>query len=210
MLSGFLLQFCIRFESPQHPRIWVMAWSLCRNIVIELHLWFTCLMKVMLMMVITYIKCWLITYMLSISCKHMILITLNMAKTWLKRLKLVVVGLRVFTTWSHGMSRSWPLGHVGLVLLNVVAQALLYNYCVHVLLSCLLAMPLTNISGKSRLLVLNFLLKRIIGVELSKKVFTSRAGWILLMSSYMLPQMFLLLKHLFLQCLVNLKQVVIT
>jgi ABC-type tungstate transport system substrate-binding protein len=42
-------------------------------------------------------------------------------------IKVVVVGLRVFTTCSLGISRSGPLGHVGSVLLSVVAQALLCN-----------------------------------------------------------------------------------
>jgi hypothetical protein len=44
------------FESPWHPRIWVMACSPSPNIVIELHLWFIWLMRWMLLMIITYIK----------------------------------------------------------------------------------------------------------------------------------------------------------
>jgi hypothetical protein len=110
------------------------------------------------------------------------------------------------------MSRSWPLGHVGSVLMSVVAQALLYNYCVQVLLLSLLVMLLMAISGKSRLCMLDSVLDSIAGVELLMKVFTLRARWILLTSRYMLalnvtvPQMFYPLKYLLLQCLVNLKQ----
>jgi hypothetical protein len=61
-------------------------------------------------------------------------------------------------------------------LLSVVAQDLIYYYCVQVLLSPLPAMPLMAIiSGKSRLLVMDSILNPVAGVELPKKVFTSRA-----------------------------------
>jgi hypothetical protein len=72
------------------------------------------------------------TCMLRIGCKPTILNTLNMAKTWLKWLKQVVVDLRVFTTWNFGMSRTEPLGQVGSALLSIVGDALLYNCCVNV------------------------------------------------------------------------------
>jgi hypothetical protein len=42
----------------------------------------------------------------------------------------------------------WPLGHDGSVLLSVVAQALLYNFCVQVPpLLFFPAMPMTVVSG---------------------------------------------------------------
>jgi hypothetical protein len=55
------------------------------------------------------------------------------------------------------MSRSLTVGHDGSVLLSVVAQALLCNFCVHVppLLS-FSTKPLTAISGKSSLLSVGF------------------------------------------------------
>jgi hypothetical protein len=58
---GMTLQGCIWFESPWRSRLWVMAWSMCRNVVIKLHWWFICTLRLMLMIRITYIKCWLIT-----------------------------------------------------------------------------------------------------------------------------------------------------
>jgi hypothetical protein len=51
----------------------------------------------------------------------------------------------------------WPLGHDGSVLLSVVAQALLYNFCVQ--FPPLLSFPpksLMAVSGKSRLLSAGF------------------------------------------------------
>jgi hypothetical protein len=51
----------------------------------------------------------------------------------------------------------WSFGHDGLVLLNVVAQALLCNFlCADSSSSLLLAKSLTTISGNSRLLCAGF------------------------------------------------------
>jgi hypothetical protein len=51
----------------------------------------------------------------------------------------------------------WPLSHNGSVLLNVVSQALLYNFlCVGSSSSLLPAKPLTAVSGKSSLLCAGF------------------------------------------------------
>jgi hypothetical protein len=104
-------------DLPPHP-----------NVLIKLYLWFTCLMKLMFMMINTYIKYWLVTLeILSIGCKPMILITLTWLKLDQKCLKLVVVGLWIIYHLEPCMSRSWPLGHIGSVLLSVVTQAFLCN-----------------------------------------------------------------------------------
>jgi hypothetical protein len=98
----------------------------------------------------------------------------------------------------------WALGHDGPVLLSVIAQALLFNYCVHVSLSpSLPVMPLMAVSGKSRLLSARFCTEAIIGVELPKEVFTSRGRWIFLIVEWNAStNMFYLLKHLLLLILV--------
>jgi hypothetical protein len=61
-------------------------------------------------------------------------------------------------------------------LLSVVAQALLSNFCVQV--PPLLSFPaklLTAVTRKSRLQALDSVLEPVVGVELPKEVFTSRA-----------------------------------
>jgi hypothetical protein len=51
-----------------------------------------------------------------------------------------------------------------------------FNYCVQVSLSAsLLTLPLTAVSGKSRLLSTGFRTKAVAGVELLKEAFASRA-----------------------------------
>jgi hypothetical protein len=57
MLSGlYPCKVDYWFECPRHPRTWVMACSLCSNVVIELYLWFIRLMRWILLMILAYIK----------------------------------------------------------------------------------------------------------------------------------------------------------
>jgi hypothetical protein len=104
------------------------------------------------------------------------------------------------------MSRSWPYGHIGPILLSVVAQALLCN-----LLCAGFFFPLFRrcrwwLAVESPgFWELDSMLRPIAGVELLKKVFTSRARWILLTSSSMLPPNVLSFEALLLLNLVILK-----
>jgi hypothetical protein len=117
------------------------------------------------------------TCILSIGCKPMMLSTLIWLKLDIMWLKLVVVGLWVFTSWSLCMSRSLTAWSCRVSLAERSRSSFTFNYCVQVPLPLYLpAMPLTTVNGKSRLWVL----EPVTGVQLSKKVFTSRARWILL------------------------------
>jgi hypothetical protein len=94
------------------------------------------------------------TFMLRIGCQPMILITFNLAKTWLNMIK-----VNCYRLLNHlplevlECLEVSPLGHVGSVLLSVVAQALLCDFlCAGFLLLPLPTMPLMASSGKYRLL----------------------------------------------------------
>jgi hypothetical protein len=68
------------------------------------------------------------------------------------------------------------LGHDRSVLLSVVAQALLCNFCMHVPpLLFFPSMPMTVVSGSPGFYVLDSILEPVVGVELPKEVFISRA-----------------------------------
>jgi hypothetical protein len=132
------------------------------------------------------------TCMLSIGCTPMIIITLNMAKTWLKvfnasccRLKslyhLKHLYVQKSTAWSCWVS----LAEWSLVMSSQSCWAYSLKLCFitvvcKFLFSSLPVLPLMGIIGKSKLWVLDFVLDPVVGVELLKEVFTSRARWIFL------------------------------
>jgi hypothetical protein len=144
-------------------------------------------------------------------------------------LRLFVVGLWVFTTWSLCMSRSLSLW-VFTTWSLCMSRSLTAWSCWASLVECsrssfaltvvcmflLFSLPmmlLTTVSGKYRLWVLDYILDSVACVELPKMVFTSRARWVLLWHRVIifclnvtLSQMFYLLKHLLLLHLVISKQ----
>jgi hypothetical protein len=90
--------------------------------------------------------------MLSVGCKHMKLITLNMAKTCLKVLELVVVGMGVcFLLEAFACLAVDHLVELGHSEHNHSSFALL-NLCVQVIPLSLPAMPMVAICGNSGLL----------------------------------------------------------
>jgi hypothetical protein len=101
----------------------------------------------------------------------------------------------------------WPLGHDGSVLLSVVTQALLYNYCVHVSSFSLFRRCWWWLSvGTLGFWELDSILEPIAGVELPMEIFTSRVRWMPLIIEWNASaNMFYLLKHLLLLNLAILK-----
>jgi hypothetical protein len=101
----------------------------------------------------------------------------------------------------------WPLGHDGSVLLSVVAQALLYNFVCRFLLFSLFRLSHWRLSvGSPGFLVLHSVLEPVVGIELPKEVFTSRARWMSLIVEWNASaNMFYLLKNLLLLIIVIFK-----
>jgi hypothetical protein len=101
----------------------------------------------------------------------------------------------------------WPLGHDGSVLLSVVVQALLCNFLCAGFSSSLFRLSRWRLSvGSSDFLVLGSVLEPVVGVELPKEVFTSRARWMSLIIEWNTSaNMFYLLKNLLLFIMVILK-----
>jgi hypothetical protein len=123
----------------------------------------------------------------------------------------LAIGLWVFTIWSVCMSTSYTAWSWRVNLVERSRSSFALTVVCRFL--SLLVMPLTAVSGKSKLWVLDSVLEPVAGVELSKKIFTSRARWILLWHqvvrfhlNVMLLQMFYLLKHFPLLYLVISKQ----
>jgi hypothetical protein len=119
--------------------------------------------------------------MFRIGCKPILLITLTWLKCVEKWLKVVALGLWVLIRLKLCMSRVWPLGHDGSVLLSVVAQALL---CIPFL--CRWSSSLfrwcqqwLSVGGLDHW-GLDSVLGPIPGLELPRKVFTFRVRWIVL------------------------------
>jgi hypothetical protein len=105
------------------------------------------------------------------------------------------------------MSRSLSLGHDRSVLLSVVAQALLYNFLCAGFSSSLFRLSHWWLSvGSPDFLVVDSVLKPIVGVELPKEVFISRARWMSLIVEWNASaNMFYLLKNLLLLIMVIFK-----
>jgi hypothetical protein len=131
-----------------------------------------------------------------------------MAKTCLKVLKDNCSRLRdSLSLEALACLEVWPLGHDGSVFLSVVAQALLLTVvCVFLSLFLFQRCRWWLSVGTLGFLGLDYILRPVASVELSKKVFTSRARW---MSSIVelnaSTNMFYLLKHLLLLNLVIFK-----
>jgi hypothetical protein len=94
----------------------------------------------------------------------------------------------------------WPLSHDRSVLLSVVAQALLCNFLCAGFSSSLFRLSRWRLSvGSPDFLVLGSVLEPVVGVELPKEVFTSRARWMSLIIEWNTSaNMFYLLKNLLL------------
>jgi hypothetical protein len=94
----------------------------------------------------------------------------------------------------------WPLGHDGSVLLSIVAQALLCNFLCAGFSSSLFWLSHWWLSvGSLDFLVLDSVLEPVVGVELPKEVFISRARWMSLIVEWNASaNMFYLLKNLLL------------
>jgi hypothetical protein len=125
-----------------------------------------------------------------------------MAKTWLKVIKASVVGLWIIYHWSLGMSASLTAWSCQVSLIEHSRSSFDLTVMCRLLLSSLPTMPLTVISEKSGLWVVEL----ITGVELSNNIFTFRTKWILLWYRVVhfhwnitLLQIFYLLKHLLLR-----------
>jgi hypothetical protein len=101
----------------------------------------------------------------------------------------------------------WLLGHDGSVLLSVVAQALLCNFCVQIPPLLFFWRSRWRLSvGSLCFYVLDSVLKPIAGVELPNEVFTFRARWMpLTVEGNASANMFYLLKNLLLLILVIFK-----
>jgi hypothetical protein len=127
------------------------------------------------------------TCMFSIRGKHLISNHFNFAKTWFKVIKASCFRLKIKSLYHLKVIKASC--HFGSVLLSVAAQALLLTFvCRFLSLSLsLLVMLLMAISEKSRLWVLDYVLEPVTGVELPKKVFTSRARWMPLHCRVSLP-----------------------
>jgi hypothetical protein len=126
--------------------------------------------------------------MLSVGYKPETLITLNMAKIWLK-----VIGVShcrqvsPLSICGLYMSRCWPLGQlVRSILLSVVTQVLLvdslvcnWSLSLSIYLSIYLYLSFGDadaiISGRSRLLMVRSHTRTHLRCRLSMKVFTSKA-----------------------------------
>jgi hypothetical protein len=126
---------------------------------------------------------WLIyqNCLITLACLVLVANLWCMAKTRLKVLKDNCSRLKKsLLLEAFSCLEVWSLGHDGSVLLSVVTQTLLYNCCVQV--SCF---PLYQRChwwlsvGSSCFYVLDSVMRPVIGVELPKKVFTSRLRWLL-------------------------------
>jgi hypothetical protein len=148
------------------------------------------------------------TCMLRTGCEPMMLITQIWIITFLKLFKANCYRLMYpLPLEAFACLEVWPLGRDGSVLLIVVAQALLCNFlCVGSSSSLLPAKPLMAVRGSLNFYVLDSVLKPIAGIELPKKVFTSRARWMPLTIEWNAStNMFYLLKNLLLLILVIFK-----
>ncbi len=146
--------------------------------------------------------------MLRIGCKPMMLITSIWLITCLKLSKVSCSRLmHPLPLEAFACLEVWPLGHDGSVLLSVVAQVLLCNFFVYKLSFSLFWRCRWRLSvGCLGFSVLDLVLGPIDGVELSKKVFTSRARWIPLIVEWNAStNKFYLLKNLLLLILVIFK-----
>jgi hypothetical protein len=101
----------------------------------------------------------------------------------------------------------WPLGHDGSVLLSVIAQALLCNFLCAGFSPSLFRLSCWRLSvGSPDFLVLDSVLEPVVGVELPKEVFISRARWMSLIVEWNASvNMFYLLKNLLLLIMVIFK-----
>jgi hypothetical protein len=128
-----------------------------------------------------------------------------MAKTYLNVLKDNCSRLRKsLSLEAFPCLEVWPLGHDGSVLLSVIAQALLLTVVYRFLSLFLFRWCHWRLSvGCLGFYVLDSVLRPIVGVELLKKVFTSRARWMsLIVELNAFANMIYLLKHFLLLHLV--------
>jgi hypothetical protein len=128
-----------------------------------------------------------------------------MAKTSLKVLKVNCSRLRKsLSLEAFTCLETWPLGHDGSVLLSVVAQVLLVTFrCAGFFFSIFRQCRWWLSVGTLGFWELDYVLETIVGVELPKEVFISRAWWMPLIVEWNTStNMFYLLKLLLLLILV--------